>query len=62
MATGGTLAFTFFGVVLGPPVFGARSGVFQTYRAGYLALAVPTALCCVALLRARQLARPVDGR
>ena len=62
VATGGTLAFTFFGVVLGPPVFGALSGVFQTYRAGYLALAVPTALCCVALLRARQLARPADDR
>ena len=60
VATGGTLAFTFFGVVLGPPVFGALSGVFQTYRAGYLALAVPTALCCVALLRARQLARPLS--
>jgi MFS family permease len=55
VATGGTLAFTFFGVVLGPPVFGALSGLFQTYRAGYLALAVPTALCLLVLLRARQL-------
>ncbi|KQP41570.1 MFS transporter [Pseudorhodoferax sp. Leaf274] len=53
VATGGTLAFTFFGVVLGPPVFGALSALFQTYRAGYLALAVPTLLCCVALLRVR---------
>lgn len=51
VATGGTLAFTFFGVVLGPPVFGALSALFQTYRAGYLALAVPTLLCCVALWR-----------
>ncbi len=53
VATGGTLAFTFFGVVLGPPVFGALSALFQTYRAGYLALAVPTALCCLALVRTR---------
>lgn len=53
VATGGTLAFTFFGVVLGPPVFGAVSGLFDSYRAGYLALAVPTTLCCIALARAR---------
>ncbi len=53
VATGGTLAFTFFGVVLGPPVFGAISSLFQSYRAGYLALAVPTALCCIALWRVR---------
>jgi MFS family permease len=53
VATGGTLAFTFFGVVLGPPVFGAISSVFESYRAGYLALAVPTALCCIALWRGR---------
>ncbi len=61
VATGGTLAFTFFGVVLGPPVFGALSALFGTYRAGYLALAVPTLLCCVALLRARLSARAADG-
>ena len=61
MATGGTLAFTFFGVVLGPPVFGALSGLFQTYRAGYLALAVPTALCCVMLWRRRPHAPAAGG-
>ncbi|MFM6999759.1 MAG: MFS transporter [Limnohabitans sp.] len=38
LATGGTLAFTFLGVVLGPPVFGVLSTVFGTYRAGFLAL------------------------
>ena len=61
VATGGTLAFTFFGVVLGPPVFGALSSLFGTYRAGYLGLAVPTGLCCVALWRARLSARAADG-
>lgn len=40
MATGGTLAFTFLGVVLGPPLFGALSGLFGTYRAGFVGLMV----------------------
>jgi MFS family permease len=38
MATGGTLAFTFLGVVVGPPMFGALSGLFGTYRAGFVGL------------------------
>lgn len=50
MATAGTLSFTFLGVVLGPPLFGALSGAFGTYRAGYAALAVPTLLCGAVLL------------
>ena len=54
VATGGTLAVTFFGVVLGPPVFGAISGMWGSYRAGFAALAVPTLICCFALLRARR--------
>lgn len=52
-ATGGTLAITFLGVVLGPPLFGAVSASFGSYRAGFAALALPTALCCVALLARR---------
>lgn len=52
IATGGTLAFTFFGVVLGPPLFGAISGMFDSYRAGYTALAIPLTLCGITLLRA----------
>lgn len=39
-ATGGTLAFTFLGVVLGPPMFGVVSAVFGTYRAGFVGLMV----------------------
>ena len=34
------LAFTFLGVVLGPPMFGALSGLFGTYRAGFVGLMV----------------------
>ena len=40
MATGGTLAFTFLGVVVGPPMVGALSGLFGTYRAGFVGLMV----------------------
>jgi MFS family permease len=40
LATGGTLAFTFLGVVVGPPVFGALSGLFGSYRAGFVGLMV----------------------
>lgn len=54
MATGGTLSVTFLGVVLGPPMFGALSGAFGSYRAGYLALALPTLLCAALLLRTRR--------
>jgi MFS family permease len=58
MATGGTLTFTFLGVVLGPPLFGLVSGAFGSYRAGYLALTLPLALCAIALLRTRVAAEP----
>lgn len=54
VATGGTLTFTFLGVVLGPPLFGAVSGLFGSYRAGYAALALPALACCVLLLRSGQ--------
>jgi MFS family permease len=44
MATGGTLAFTFLGVVVGPPVFGLLSGIHGTYRAGFVGLMVMASL------------------
>lgn len=50
-ATGGALSVTFFGVVLGPALFGAVSALFGSYSAGYLALAVPTAWCGYSLWR-----------
>jgi MFS family permease len=49
-ATGGALAVTFLGVVLGPALFGVLSGAFDSYRAGYLALALPAAVCCWRLM------------
>lgn len=54
IATGGTLAITFLGVVLGPPVFGALSATFGSFRVGYAALAIPVALCGIVLLRSRR--------
>lgn len=52
VATGGTLAFTFLGVVLGPPVFGALAGATGSYRSGFGAVAVVVALCAAAMARA----------
>lgn len=51
VATGGTLAITFLGVVLGPPLFGAVSAAFGSYSVGYAALAIPVAVCGLVLLR-----------
>lgn len=54
VATGGTLAITFLGVVLGPPVFGAMVEWFGTYRISFALLAVPTLFCGAMLLRSRR--------
>jgi MFS family permease len=60
-ATGGALAVTFLGVVLGPALFGLLSSAFDSYRAGYLALVVPTAICCWRLLPRGGLRRAETG-
>ncbi|RYY86234.1 MAG: MFS transporter, partial [Comamonadaceae bacterium] len=57
IATGGTLAITFLGNLVGPPVFGGISGAFGTYRAGYMALAVPLALAAAVLWRGTRTTR-----
>lgn len=54
LATGGTLAFTFLGVVIGPPVFGLLATVFGTYRAGFVALMGVASLCGLLLFRLRR--------
>jgi len=51
VATGGTLTFTFLGVVIGPPLFGALSSAFGTYRAGFMALVITSSLCAWVLYR-----------
>lgn len=50
-ATGGSLVFTFGGVVLGPLLFGGVSDLSDTYRAGFAALILPALICAVALAR-----------
>ncbi len=56
-ATGGSLAITFFGVVLGPVLFGGVAGLFDSYRVPFLALAIPSAYCCFSLIAAGRRAR-----
>jgi len=51
VATGGTLTFTFLGVVVGPPIFGALSSLFGTYQAGFFALTVTSSLCAGVLFK-----------
>lgn len=51
VATGGTLAITFLGVVMGPPAFGALSGASGNYRSGFIAVAVALLVCLLLLLR-----------
>ncbi len=54
VATGGTLAFTFSGVVIGPPVFGALSTYFGTYRAGFIGLMVVACVSGLLLYRSQR--------
>lgn len=51
LATGGVSAFTFCGVVIGPPLFAWVSSAAGSYRSGYAALALPMAWCCWRLWR-----------
>jgi MFS family permease len=44
MVTGGTLFFTFSGVVIGPPIFGAIANITASYSASYLAFSAATLL------------------
>ncbi len=62
VATGGTLAITFLGVVLGPPLFGAAAGIFGSYRVGFAMLALPLAVCAWVLMRKVGAAREAAAR
>lgn len=52
-ATGGTLFFTFFGVVLGPPVFGAVGTLLHSLAWAYALLALPLLPVLWVLARSR---------
>ncbi|MES2535638.1 MAG: MFS transporter [Pseudomonadota bacterium] len=50
-ATGGTLAFTYFGVVFWPPLFGIAAQAMGSYQISYLAYCLPLLVCLVLLIR-----------
>lgn len=49
--TGGTLAFTYLGVVVGPPIFGAIAAGTGGYRLAFVVLAIPLFLCTLLIRR-----------
>jgi MFS family permease len=55
MATGGSLAITFFGAVIGAPAFGLLTQWSGSYGMGFIAFSGISALCGVALIRKRNL-------
>lgn len=52
MATAGTLFFTFFGVVIGPPLFGAAGSLFGSHGPAFALLVLPLAVAVWTLWRA----------
>lgn len=54
MATGGTLGFTFLGVLCGPPLFGVAAARFGSYGDAYALLMIPAAVIAVLLWISRR--------
>ena len=61
-ATGGTLFFTFFGVLVGPPLFALVVENGGSYALAFGLLAVPTIACGAILLAQDLRSRPTAGR
>lgn len=61
LATGGSLAFTFLGVVLGPPIFGALAAITGSYRAGFGAVALILLACGIVMAGGIRWARPAKA-
>jgi len=53
VATGGTLGFTFLGVLCGPPLFGVAAANFQSYGLSFGLLIIPALLILVLLWTSR---------
>jgi len=51
LITGGTLFFTYLGVVVGPPFFGALAEALGSFSLAYAAAAAVTAFCGIMLVR-----------
>lgn len=58
IATGGTLAMTFMGVVVGPPLFGLIATGVGSYGLAYASLIVPSGICLWLLWRYRAAFKP----
>lgn len=59
VATAGALSMTFFGVVVGPPIFGVLASTFDSYGAAYATLVLPALVSLYLLLRSQ---KNVQGR
>jgi len=54
VATGGTLAMTFMGVVVGPPLFGAAASLLGSYGLAFTSLVIPASVSLWLLWRNRR--------
>jgi MFS family permease len=54
VATGGTLGFTFLGVLCGPPLFGVAAARFGSYGDAYALLIIPALMIAVLLWISRE--------
>lgn len=54
MATGGTLGFTFFGVLCGPPLFGVTAARLESYGDAYALLTIPALIIGILLWVSRK--------
>lgn len=60
MATGGTLGFTFLGVLCGPPLFGVAAARLGSYGEAYALLMIPALVIAVLLWFSRKRWAPAD--
>lgn len=51
LATGGALAATYLGVVIGPTVFGAIATLMSSYRSAFMLIVIPALVMALVLLR-----------
>jgi sugar phosphate permease len=60
LATGGTLAFTFFGIVFWSPLFGVVAEAAESYPLSYALLCLPLSACLVLLHSQISKGKPLD--
>jgi sugar phosphate permease len=53
LATGGTLAFSFFGTVLWAPAFGVLASATGSYQVSFLSFSLPLLICLVCMAKLR---------